>query len=74
MIGDRAAEQGRIQGRADVAQLVEHRHGKRPVQRRSISRLSAIFCSLAGISLRSSCGQQRTNTAKNYTELLVTLR
>ena len=60
--------------RADVAQLVEHLHGKGPVPRRSMSRLSAIFCSLIGDSLLLLYGQQRTNTAKNYTELLVTLR
>jgi len=39
-----------------------------------MSKLSAIFCSLIGDSLLLLCGQQRTNTAKNYTELLVTLR
>ena len=58
-----------IGAHADVAQLVEHHSRKRPRQRRSMSRLSAIFCSFAGVSLLSHRGQPRTNAAKNYNKL-----
>lgn len=60
---------GRMRRQADVAQLAERAPRKREPTRRPISRLGAIFCSLTGISPLSLCGQKRTITAKNYTQL-----
>jgi hypothetical protein len=62
------ARSARIQGPADVAQLVERIHGKGGLQTSLIARWDAIFRSYVGVSGVGLLGQTGTNADKKYIE------